>query len=293
VVSTRERPSQVALERHRQRPTLLFCWPSVGPVPCGKSVDSPTVLRKGRRMTSSDVWDQETAEQYDVGSPEMFGPEVVGPTVDFLAGLAGDGQALEFAIGTGRIGLPLAARGVPVSGIELSEPMVHQLRKKPGGTDLSVAVGDMATTRVPGEFSLVFLVWNSISNLRTQDEQVECFGNAARHLRAGGRFVVELWVPQLRRLPEGQSVAVGSISPDHLIFDEFDLVTQGCISHHYRHNQDGTVRYGLGRFRYAWPAELDLMARMAGMRLEGRYADWTRSPFTSESQSHVSVWRLD
>jgi hypothetical protein len=136
-------------------------------------------------------------------------------------------------------------------------------------------------------------VWNSISNLRTQDEQVECFRNAARHLTPGGRFVVELWVPELRRLPEGQSLAVGTSSPNHLIFDEFDLVTQGCISHHYHHNQDGTVRYGSGRFRYAWPSELDLMARIAGMRLEGRYADWSRAPFTSESQSHVSVWRKE
>ena len=242
-------------------------------------------------MTSSDVWDQETAEQYDEGSPEMFSPETVGPTVDFLAELAGGGQALEFAVGTGRIGLPLAARGVPVSGIELSAPMVDQLRKKPGGADMPVTVGDMATTTVDGEFSLVFLVWNSISNLRTQDEQVECFRNAARHLGAGGRFVVELWVPELRRLPEGQNIAVGSASPTHLVFDEFDLVTQGCVSHHYDHNDDGTVRYDIGRFRYAWPAELDLMARLAGMRLEARYADWARSPFTSESQSHVSVWR--
>jgi len=244
-------------------------------------------------MTSSDVWDQETAEQYDSGSPEMFRPEVVGPTVDFLAKVAGGGRALEFAIGTGRIGLPLAARGVSVSGIELSAPMVDQLRQKPGGAELSVTVGDMATTTVDGEFSLVFLVWNSISNLRTQDEQVECFLNAARHLEAGGRFVVELWVPELRRLPEGQKIAVGSSSPNHLIFDEFDLVNQGCISHHYHHNDDGTVRHDLGRFRYAWPSELDLMARLAGMRLEGRYADWARSPFTSESPSHVSVWRKD
>lgn len=223
----------------------------------------------------------------------MFSPEVVGPTVDFLADLAGAGAALEFAVGTGRIGLPLAARGVPVSGIELSAPMVDQLRRKPGGAEMPVMVGDMATTRVPGTFSLVFLVWNSISNLRTQDEQVECFRNAARHLMTGGRFVVELWVPELRRLPEGQSVAVGSHTPNHLVFDEFDLVTQSCTSHHYHHNDDGTVRYDSGRFRYAWPAELDLMARLAGMTLESRFADWTRSPFDSESQSHVSVWRKE
>ncbi len=242
-------------------------------------------------MTSSDVWDQETAERYDAGSPEMFRPEVVDPAVDFLAELAGNGWALEFAVGTGRIGLPLAARGVPVSGIELSAPMVDQLRKKPGGAALTVVVGDMATSSVPGEFSLVFLVWNGISNLRTQDEQVECFRNAARHLETGGRFVLELWVPELRRLPEGQSMAVGSTSANHLIFDEFDLVNQSCISHHYHHNDDGTVTYDSCRFRYAWPAELDLMARLAGLRLEGRYADWSRSPFDSASENHVSVWQ--
>jgi SAM-dependent methyltransferase len=244
-------------------------------------------------MTSSEVWDQETAERYDGDSSEMFRAEVVGPTVDFLAELAGEGAALELAVGTGRIAVPLAARGVPVSGIELSAPMVDQLRIKASAEEIPVVVGDMATSTVPGEFSLVYLVWNSLSNLRTQDEQVECFRNAARHLRPGGRFVVELWVPELRRLPEGQKVAPGSISPTHLVFDEFDLTTQQCISHHYRHDPDGTVRYGSGRFRYAWPAELDLMARLAGMTLEGRYADWARTPFDSESANHVSVWRKE
>ncbi|HTZ43001.1 MAG TPA: class I SAM-dependent methyltransferase [Jatrophihabitans sp.] len=244
-------------------------------------------------MTSSEVWDRETAERYDADSAEMFRPEVLDPMVDFLAGLAGDGAALEFAVGTGRVAVPLADRGVPVSGIELSEPMVEQLRVKAGAARIPVVVGDMATTTVPGQFALVFLVWNSLSNVRTQDEQVECFRNAARHLGPGGRFVVELWVPELRRLPEGQAVAPGSISPTHLVFDEYDLATQGCISHHYRHDADGTVRYGSGRFRYAWPAELDLMARLAGLRLEGRYADWSRAPYGSESPSHVSVWRKE
>ncbi|GAB3199465.1 class I SAM-dependent methyltransferase [Nocardioides hungaricus] len=244
-------------------------------------------------MVSSDVWDRETAERYDADSVEMFGPEVLDPTVDFLAEVADGGPALEFAVGTGRVAVPLAARGVPVSGIELSEPMVERLRAKAGPGEIPVVVGDMATSTVPGEFSLVYLVWNSISNLRTQDEQVQCFRNAARHLVPGGRFVVELWVPQLRRLPEGQSVAVGSVGSSHLVFDELDLATQGCVSHHYRHEPDGTVRYGAGRFRYAWPAELDLMARLAGMRLEARHADWRRTPFGSESTGHVSVWVRD
>lgn len=244
-------------------------------------------------MTSSELWDRETAERYDADSSEMFRPDVLDPTVDFLAELAGRGAALELAVGTGRVAVPLASRGVPVAGIELSQPMVDQLRQKASAEEIPVVVGDMTTSTVPGEFSLVFLVWNSISNLLTQDEQVECFRNAARHLQAGGRFVVELWVPELRRLPEGQTVAPGSISPTHLVFDEFDLATQGCTSHHYRHDPDGTVRYGSGRFRYAWPAELDLMARVAGMRLENRYAGWSRAPFGSESTSHVSVWRKD
>jgi SAM-dependent methyltransferase len=244
-------------------------------------------------MTSSEVWDRETAERYDADSAEMFRPESLDPVVDLLEEFAGDGAALELAVGTGRVALPLASRGVPVSGIELSGPMVEQLRKKAGEEELPVLVGDMATTTVPGEFSLVYVVWNSISNLRTQDEQVECFRNAARHLRGGGRFVVELWVPELRRLGQGQTVAPGSISPGHFVFDELDLVSQECISHHYRHDPDGSVRYGSGRFRYAWPAELDLMARLAGLRLESRYADWQRAPFDSASESHVSVWRKE
>lgn len=244
-------------------------------------------------MTRSDLWDRGTAERYDADSSEMFSPEILDPTVDFLAELAADGAALEFAVGTGRVAVPLASRGVPVSGIELSAPMVDQLRKKAGADEVPVVVGDMTRSTMPGEFSVVFLVWNSLSNLVTQEDQVECFRNAARHLRTGGRFVVELWVPELRRLSEGQIVAVGSTSPTHLVLDEFDLVTQGCISHHYRHEPDGTVRYGAGHFRYAWPAELDLMARLAGMHLEHRFADWSRNPFTSESTSHISVWRKD
>jgi len=242
-------------------------------------------------MTSSEVWDQATAESYDGTSAEMFAPDVLDPAVDFLAALAGEGAALELAVGTGRVAIPLAARGVAVTGIELSEPMVAQLRLKVDAATLPVGLGDMATTTVPGEFALVYLVWNSISNLRTQAEQVECFRNAARHLSPGGRFVIELWVPPIRRMPPGQSAVPMTTDEGHLVFDTYDLVTQQCTSHHYRHQPDGSTSYGAGHFRYIWPSECDLMAQLAGLELEERYAGWDRSPFTSESESHVSVWR--
>jgi SAM-dependent methyltransferase len=242
-------------------------------------------------MTSSELWDEDTAERYDETSAEMFAPEALDPAVDFLAGLAGSGAALEFAIGTGRVAVPLAGRGVSVTGIELSAPMVGQLRRKVDESTIPVIVGDMATTRVPGEFTLVYLVWNSISNLRTQAEQVDCFRNAARHLAPGGRFVIELWVPAVRRMPPGQQAVPMSLGEDHLVFDTYDLATQACTSHHYWHQADGTTRYGAGNFRYIWPAECDLMAQLAGLELEHRYADWHRAPFSSDSESHVSVWR--
>lgn len=242
-------------------------------------------------MTSSEVWDRETAERYDADSAEMFAAAVVDPAVALLADLAGDGPALELAVGTGRIAVPLAARGVAVSGIELSAAMVDQLRRKAGPERIPVVVGDMATSTAPGEFSLVYLVWNSLSNLLTQDEQVACFRNAARHLRPGGRFVVEMWLPDLRRLPAGEPLTATSLGPAHRVVDEYDPASQRCVSHHYHHEPDGTVRYGSGRFRYAWPAELDLMAVLAGLRLEGRYADWNRAPFGPDSPGHVSVWR--
>jgi SAM-dependent methyltransferase len=242
-------------------------------------------------VATSDLWDEEMAKRYDETSADRFAPAVLDPTLDFLAGLAGPGRALEFAVGTGRVAIPLAARGVPVAGIELSEPMVAQLRSKVDETVVPVTVGDMATTRVTGEYSLVYLVWNSISNLRTQEEQVQCFRNAARHLSPGGRFVIELWVPPLRRLPPGQVAVPFEVSEGHLGFDTYDLVTQRCTSHHYWPESDRTARYGAGNFRYIWPAECDLMAQLAGMRLEERVADWDRSPFTSDSESHVSVWR--
>jgi SAM-dependent methyltransferase len=242
-------------------------------------------------MTSSELWDEETAERYDADNAEKFAPEALDPVVGFLARLAGSGAALEFAIGTGRVGVPLAARGVPVSGIELSAPMVAQLRRKADEATVPVTVGDMATARVTGVFSLVYLVWNSVSNMRTQQEQVECFRNAARHLKPGGRFVIELWVPPIRRLPPGQLAVPMSVNEGHLVFDTYDPATQQCASHHYRRKADGTVSYGSGNFRYIWPAECDLMAQLAGMELEERFADWDGSPFTADSESHVSVWR--
>ncbi len=243
------------------------------------------------RVVSSDVWDEATAAVYDQDAAEMFEPEVLEPAVDFLARLAGSGPALEFAIGTGRIGIPLMRRGVPVTGIELSAAMASRLRAKVSEELLPVVVGDMATTTVRGEFGVVFVVWNSISNLVTQEEQVECFRNAARHLAPGGRFVVELFVPPLRRLPPGQVAVPFDVSETHIGFDTFDLARQGCMSHHYSRQPDGSFRYDVGHFRYIWPAECDLMAQLAGLELEKRLEDWDGGSFTSDSEKHVSVWR--
>lgn len=240
-------------------------------------------------MTSSDLWDAATAERYDEVSAFMFAPDVLDPAVRFLADLAGDGAALELAIGTGRVAIPLAERGVAVSGIELSPPMADRLRSKTGA--VPVVVGDMATATVPGRFTLVYCVWNSLGNVRTQVEQVACFRNAARHLVPGGRFVVELAVPALRRLPPGQAAVPFHVGSRHVGFDTLDPATQQGTSHHYERHPDGTVTYDLSNFRYVWPAECDLMAQLAGMELERRVADWDGAPFTGDSESHVSVWR--
>ncbi|MET9650703.1 class I SAM-dependent methyltransferase [Streptomyces sp. NPDC006460] len=242
-------------------------------------------------MTSSELWNQATAERYDAGETEMSSAAVLEPTLAFLTGLAGDGRALEFAIGTGRVGVPLRESGVPVAGIELSEHMAAVLRRKVDEDTLPVTIGDMATTVVPGEFALVYLVYNTVSNLLTQEEQVECFRNAARHLAPGGRFVVELNVPPLRFLPPGQVAVPFDVSERHLGFDTFDLVEQILVSHHVTREEDGRYRRGASRHRYAWPAELDLMARIAGLELERRVADWDGAPFTDDSAKHVSVWR--
>jgi SAM-dependent methyltransferase len=234
-------------------------------------------------------WFADSAARYDEALGTMGSPQTIERTVDFLAELAGDGRALELAIGTGRIALPLAARGIDVAGIDLSEPMVERLRAKPGAADIEVTIGDIATTRVDGTFRLVYLVYNTINNLTTQDAQVACFENAARHLEPGGSFVIEVGVPELRRLPPGERFVPFSVTPTHVGVDEYDVVDQGLISHHYGVG-DGKSRQISMPFRYVWPAELDLMARLAGMRLRERWQDWDRSPFTSESRRHVSVW---
>jgi SAM-dependent methyltransferase len=231
----------------------------------------------------------EIATHYDADSTGVFDPAVVRTTVDFLAELAGDGRALEFAIGTGRIGLPLSERGVPVSGIELSSDMVAQLKKKPGSEAIDVTMGDMTSTRVDGTFRLVYLVFNTIGNLLSQDEQVECFCNAAAHLEPGGCFVIEVIVPPLRRLPPGESSLVFTLTPQRVGYDEIDVAQQLGVSHHIWFREDGPKKFATP-WRLVWPAELDLMARIAGMRLRERWADWDRSPFTGESLKHVSVW---
>jgi SAM-dependent methyltransferase len=252
----------------------------------------------GRALASSgvmrheDVWDLEAAREYDTPGEGMFAPEVLGPAVNRLAELAGDGQALEFAIGTGRIAVPLAERGVPVTGIELSRPMIDRLRAKADEATIPVIEGDMATARAPGSYTLVYLVYNGISNLLTQSEQVACFRNAARHLSPGGRFAIELWVPELRSLPPGQRGVVFTSEPGYIGVDTFDVLTQHVVSHHFRFGTLRQARLFRSPHRYIWPAELDLMGQLAGFELEARHADWSGAEFTAESRSHVSVYRL-
>jgi SAM-dependent methyltransferase len=232
---------------------------------------------------------ERVAATYDERSADMFDPAVVTPVVDLLAGLAGRGRALEFGIGTGRIALPLAARGVPVHGIDLSRAMVARLRAKPGGEAIGVTIGDFATTRVDGTFSLAYLVFNTIMNLTTQEAQVACFGTAAAHLEPGGCFVVEVRVPELRRLPAGQNVLPWQVGPERWVLYSYDVATQ-AMRGHYLEVADGRGQYSTIPFRYVWPAELDLMAQLAGLRLRERWGGWRREPFTSDSIKHVSVW---
>lgn len=235
-------------------------------------------------------FDADVAATYDEDEAEMFSPEVLAPTIRCLAALADGGRALEFAIGTGRVALPLAAAGVEVHGIEFSPAMAAELRAKPGGEHLPVHLGDMANTCVDGDFALVYLVFNTIMNLTTQDAQVACFANAAAHLRPGGRFVVEVMVPQVQRLAAGERFVPFSVTDDHIGLDEYDVVTQALVSHHVRTSAAGVTREPMP-FRYVWPAELDLMARLAGLEFEHRWADWSGAPFTATSPSHISVWR--
>ena len=243
-------------------------------------------------MRQEDIWDADAAESYDTPGTGMFAPEVLGPAVDCLAGLATGGPALELAIGTGRVAIPLAERGVPVTGIELSRPMISQLRRKVDEATIPVIAGDMATARAPGQFTLVYLVFNTISNLLTQAEQVACFRNAARHLGPGGRFVIELWVPELRTLPPGKQAVVWHCDPGYIGLDTYDVLRQHVVSHHFTFGEGKDARLGRSPHRYIWPAELDLMAQLAGFELETRQADWNGGEFTAESPSHVSVYRL-
>ena len=234
-------------------------------------------------------FDERIARSYDAKWPELFEPAVVDPAVRFLAGLAGGGAALELGIGTGRLAIPLRRRGVRVHGIDLSPDMLAELRAKPGSDGIGVTVGDFAATRVDGRFRLAYLVRNTIMNLTTQDEQVACFANVAAQLEPGGCFVIEVIVPQLQRLPPGETVRPFTVTPAHLGFEEFEVATQIAVSHHYW-VVDGRLETLSAPFRYVWPSELDLMARLAGMSLRERWADWDRAPFTSDSGSHVSVW---
>jgi SAM-dependent methyltransferase len=234
-------------------------------------------------------FDERVAARYDESSAEMFDPALVDPVVDFLVELAGSGRALELGIGTGRIALPLAQRGVPVHGIEMSKAMVARLRAKPGGEGVGVTIGDFATSTVDGTFSVAYLVFNTIMNLTTQAAQVACFRNVAAHLEPGGCFVIEVGVPELRRLPPGETIRAFHVSETRWGIDEYDVAAQGLTSHHFE-IVDGRVERFSAPFRYAWPSELDLMAQLAGMRLRERWGGWKREPFTSDSRVHVSVW---
>lgn len=238
---------------------------------------------------SENYFDERVASTYEAKWPELFEPALVEATVSFLQARAGAGPALELGIGTGRIALPLSRGGLRVHGIELSPAMIAELRNKPGADAIVVTLGDFATTIVDGTFSLAYLVRNTIMNLTTQDEQVACFANVAACLAPGGCFVVEVMVPELQRLPPGETIHAFTVTPAHLGFEEYDVARQIAISHHYW-LADGRLETVSAPFRYVWPSELDLMARLAGMTLRERWSGWTREPFTSDSRSHVSVW---
>jgi SAM-dependent methyltransferase len=235
-------------------------------------------------------FDEVIAKSYETKWPHLFEPAVVEPAVNFLAELAAEGAALELGIGTGRLALPLSRRGVHVHGIELSPAMVAKMQTMPGADDISVTIGDFATTEADGMFELAYLVRNTITNLTTQDDQVACFTNVAAHLAPGGCFVIEVYVPELQRLPPGETVYAFDVTPTHLGFEEYDVATQIAISHHY-FLADGRCETFSAPFRYVWPSELDLMARLAGLTLRERWSDWHRAPFTGESRQHISVWQ--
>jgi SAM-dependent methyltransferase len=257
--------------------------------------DTPSSWVNMDDVEHADIWDEEAARRYDTPGVGMFAPEVLGPTVDRLRALIGDGRALEMAIGTGRVAVPLADADVAVAGIELCQPMIDQLRTKATAENIPVVLGDMTTARVAGRFDLVFLVFNGISYVLSQDAQIAVFENAARHLVPGGRFLIELWVPDLRALPPGREGSVFAARPGYLGANVFDPVAQHVVSHHVTFDRDGgtTARIFRSPHRYIWPAELDLMARITGFRLESRHGGWSDEPFTAESRDHVSVYRLE
>lgn len=237
-----------------------------------------------------DYFGEDVAEHYDDPADAMFADEAIEPTVSFLAELAGDGAVLELGIGTGRIALPLSRRGVPVHGIDLSTAMLARLRAKPGADRIGTTVGDFAHAQVPGTFRLGYLVFNTIMNLTSQDEQVACFRNVAAHLEPGGCFVIEVGIPDLQRLPPGETVRPFLVEQARLGFDEYDVATQRLVSHHYQLVDERLERNAIP-FRYVWPAELDLMAALAGLSFRERWNDWQRNPFTSDSRKHISVWQ--
>jgi SAM-dependent methyltransferase len=241
-------------------------------------------------VTDDGYFDEEVAAGYDAATSGMHDQSVIDAIIDVLAELAGDGRALEFGVGTGRIALPLARRGVEVHGIDMSKAMVARMRDKPGGTAIGVTIGDFADARAPGEFSLTYLVFNTINNLTTQDGQVGCFVNAANHLKPGGFFVIEVGVPALRLLPPGQRAVPFDVGDVSWAYDLYDCATQS-MSSNYVDDVDGRARLRSIPFRYVWPSELDLMARIAGLALVERYEDWDRTPFSHESTRHVSIWR--
>jgi len=243
----------------------------------------------GNSATEHGVFDEVVAATYDRSCRDRFDPDVLEAEVDFLADLAGNGRALEFAIGTGRVALPLRQRGIDVHGIEMSQPMLDQMLGKPGGDQIPYTVGDMATCRVDGTFQLVYLVFNTITNLLSQEEQVECFQNAAAHLSPGGSFVIDVLLPNLQRLPAGERFVPFDVSPRHLGIDEYDVPNQRLTSHHYWVSDEG-ARTHSSPHRYAWPAEYDLMAKLAGLALTQRWSNWRRDPFASDSTAHISVW---
>jgi SAM-dependent methyltransferase len=243
-------------------------------------------------VLQEEIWDRDAAERYDTPGTGMFAPEALRLTVDRLVELAAGGRVLELAIGTGRVAIPLAGRGVSVTGIELSHAMIARLREKADEATIPVVTGDMATALAPGKYTLVYLIYNTISNLLAQAEQVACFRNVARHLTPGGRFVIELWVPELRTLPPGQQATVFRSEPGYIGLDTYDVLHQRVVSHHFHFGDGKQARLFTSPHRYIWPAELDLMAQLAGFELESRHADWSGAAFTAESHSHVSVYRI-